>query len=78
MSKLVLTRKESVGNGKDAVLIHKDGEILVKINIAKVSGKTVKIAFESIDEIISVDREELYDKSIYRSNTYGNNFFRIR
>lgn len=62
MSKLVLTRKESVGNGKDAVLIHKDGEILVKINIAKVSGKTVKIAFESIDEIISVDREELYDK----------------
>lgn len=62
MSKLVLTRKESVGNGKDAVLIHKDGEILVKINIAKVSGKTVKIAFESINEIISVDREELYDK----------------
>lgn len=62
MSKLVLTRKESVGNGKDAVLIHKDGKILVKINIAKVSGKTVKIAFESIDEIISVDREELYDK----------------
>jgi|TARA_R110000782_G_scaffold5384_3_gene18588 sRNA-binding carbon storage regulator CsrA len=62
VSKLVLTRKESVGNGKDAVLIHKDGEILVKINIAKVSGKTVKIAFESIDEIISVDREELYDK----------------
>jgi|TARA_R110000824_G_scaffold36104_4_gene112484 sRNA-binding carbon storage regulator CsrA len=62
VSKLVLTRKESVGNGKDAVLIHKDGKILVKINIAKVSGKTVKIAFESIDEIISVDREELYDK----------------
>tara|TARA_R110000787_G_scaffold1452_1_gene5938 strand:- start:131 stop:334 length:204 start_codon:yes stop_codon:yes gene_type:complete len=62
VSKLVLTRKESVGNGKDAVLIHKDGEILVKINIAKVSGKTVKIAFESINEIISVDREELYDK----------------
>lgn len=62
MSKLVLTRKESVGNGKDAVLIHKDGEILVKINIAKVSGKTVKIAFESINEIVSVDREELYDK----------------
>tara|TARA_R110000765_G_scaffold58235_3_gene113903 strand:+ start:637 stop:840 length:204 start_codon:yes stop_codon:yes gene_type:complete len=62
VSKLVLTRKESVGNGKDAVLIHKDGEILVKINIAKVSGKTVKIAFESIDEIVSVDREELYDK----------------
>lgn len=62
MSKLVLTRKESVGNGKDAVLIHKDGKILVKINIAKVSGKTVKIAFESINEIVSVDREELYDK----------------
>tara|TARA_R110000796_G_scaffold774_2_gene2921 strand:+ start:894 stop:1097 length:204 start_codon:yes stop_codon:yes gene_type:complete len=62
VSKLVLTRKESVGNGKDAVLIHKDGEILVKINIAKVSGKTVKIAFESINEIVSVDREELYDK----------------
>ena len=62
MSKLVLTRKESVGNGKDAVLIHKDGEILVKINIAKVSGKTVKIAFESINEIVSVDREELDDK----------------
>lgn len=62
MNKLVLTRKESVGNGKDAVLIHKDGEILVKINIAKVSGKTVKIAFESLDEIVSVDREELYDK----------------
>lgn len=62
MSKLVLTRKESVGNGKDAVLIHKNGEILVRINIAKVSGKSVKLAFESFDEVISVDREELYGK----------------
>ena len=63
MSKLVLTRKESVGNGKDAVLIHKNGEILVRINIAKVSGKSVKLAFESFDEVMSVDREELYGKS---------------
>lgn len=62
MSKLILTRRESIGNGKDAVLIHKDGKILIKINIAKVSGKSVKLAFESLDEIISVDREELYDK----------------
>tara|TARA_R110000822_G_scaffold5365_2_gene22888 strand:+ start:2601 stop:2804 length:204 start_codon:yes stop_codon:yes gene_type:complete len=62
VSKLVLTRKESVGNGKDAVLIHKNGEILVRINIAKVSGKSVKLAFESFDEVISVDREELYGK----------------
>lgn len=62
MSKLVLTRKESVGNGKDAVLIHKNGEILVRINIAKVSGKSVKLAFESFDEVMSVDREELYGK----------------
>lgn len=62
MSKLVLTRKESVGNGKDAVLVHKDGEILVKINVAKVSGKSVKLAFESFNNIVSIDREELYDK----------------
>jgi sRNA-binding carbon storage regulator CsrA len=62
VSKLVLTRKESVGNGKDAVLIHKNGEILVRINIAKVSGKSVKLAFESFDEVMSVDREELYGK----------------
>tara|TARA_R110002051_G_scaffold304186_1_gene373399 strand:+ start:363 stop:566 length:204 start_codon:yes stop_codon:yes gene_type:complete len=62
VSKLVLTRKESVGNGKDAVLVHKDGEILVKINVAKVSGKSVKLAFESFNNIVSIDREELYDK----------------
>jgi len=62
VSKLVLTRKESVNGNKDSVLIHQDGQILVKINVAKVSGKSVKLAFESFDGVVSVDREELYDK----------------
>ena len=61
MSKLILTRKESRSN-KDSVLIHQDGNVLVKINVAKVSGKSVKLAFESFDNIVSIDREELYDK----------------
>jgi sRNA-binding carbon storage regulator CsrA len=61
VSKLILTRKESSSN-KDSVLIHQDGNVLVKINVAKVSGKSVKLAFESFDNIVSIDREELYDK----------------
>lgn len=52
MSRLVLTRKLN-----ESVIIHKDGEQIVLVSIAKIDRNQVRVAFEA-DNTVQINREE--------------------
>ena len=53
MTRLVLTRKTN-----QAVIVHKDGSVLLTLKITKVDRNQVRLTFEAPKDII-IDREEV-------------------
>ena len=53
MTRLVLTRKTN-----QAVVVHKDGSVLLTLKITKVDRNQVRLTFEATKDII-IDREEV-------------------
>jgi carbon storage regulator CsrA len=53
MTRLVLTRKTN-----QAVVVHKDGSVLLTLKITKVDRNQVRLTFEAPKDII-IDREEV-------------------
>lgn len=63
MSKLVLTRKEKNNNNKDSsIIVHKNGNVILEINIIKINGKQVRLSLETKNKIVFIDRKEVFDK----------------
>lgn len=56
MSRLVLSRK-----AKQGVTIHKNGEVVVNLEVHKIDRNAVTIAFVA-DAEIKIDRDEIYEQ----------------
>jgi carbon storage regulator CsrA len=54
MSRLVLTRKTN-----ESVIIHKDDETLVVLNVNRIDRNQVRLSFEA-EEDIKIDRSEIF------------------
>lgn len=54
MSRLVLTRKTN-----ESVVIHKDGDTMVVLNVTRIDRNQVRLSFEA-DTDIKIDRSEIF------------------
>lgn len=57
MSRLVLTRKLN-----EAVVVHKDDEVLLEVKVSKIDRNQIRLAFNA-DEKVKIDREEVFEKA---------------